>query len=642
MMDAHARLFPPLLAASLTLAAVSVLAPPCSLANPSEDDHATSDEAPRSMFADEVVVTATGIETPAEEVDSTITVLTREELDRKQRRTVADALTEVPGVDVRRTGGPGTVTSVFLRGTDSDHTLVLVDGVEFNDPSSPNRAALLDHLTLDNVERIEVLRGPQSTLYGSDAIGGVINIITARGQGKPTHQLWAEGGRYSTLRAGFGSAGGGERFDYSVGGSYSDTDSFSAQSVPGEERDPYRNASVTGRVGFDFGDGFGVDLFVRHLDAESAFDSFLAERGNFTDARQSMVKIEPRLSLFDGRWQQRWSLETTRHERDTTGDFPSVAEGQLSGVEWRNDLILSEEHLLTLGAEGTWEKGEFGGFSSFDDSARSLGIFAQDRWKLGQRWSGTVGVRLDDHDSFGTEATYRVAAGYRIGGSGTTVRASLGTGFKAPSVSELNDSLCGNPDLSPETSRGFDLGVEQRWTDRRVSTGATLFQNRIDDLILAEFDPNTFECLGNSNLDEAETRGVEAFAHLEPVANLAIRVSYTYTDTEAKGTPAGFLLSEGSSLLLRPEHKGNLGVHQRLAGGAAGITLDLVYVGKRDDPTGLEADEYWLATLAGSWNVTGGIQLFARVENLLEEDYEDVLGFNTAGTSGNLGVRVRF
>jgi len=569
-------------------------------------------------------------------------VLTSEEMDQKQHRTVADALTEIPGVDVRRTGGPGAVTSVFLRGMDSDHTLVLIDGIEFNDPSSPNRAAFLDHLTLDNVERIEVLRGPQSTLYGSDAIGGVINIISKRGQGDPAHELWAEGGRYSTLRGGISSAGGGERFDYSVSGSYTDTDSFSARSIPGEERDPYRNRSVAGRFGFDSGNGFEVDLFVRHLDAESAFDSFAAEPGNFNDARQSMVKIEPRLSLFDDRWQQRWSLQTTRHERDTTGDFPSVAKGQLSGVEWRNDLILNEEHTLTLGADGAWEKGEFRGFSSFDDDARSLGLYAQDQWKLGTQWSGTVGVRVDDHDSFGSESTYRVAIGYRIRESGTTLRASLGTGFKAPSVSELHDSECGNPDLNPETSRGFDLGVEQRWGNRGGSAGATLFRNRIDNQILAEFDPNTFACLGYSNLDEAETRGVEAFGHVEPVKNLAIRVSYTYTDTEAKGTPAGFLLSEGSSLLLRPEHKGSLGVRQRLAGGVAGITLDLLYVGKRDDPTGMEADEYWLANLAGSWNVADRVQLFARVENLLDEDYEDVLGFNTAGASGYLGVRVRF
>jgi vitamin B12 transporter len=639
MMEAFARLFPPCLAVSLML----VLASPCSLANQLEDDDATaSDDAPEPAFGEQVVVTATGIETPVAEVGSTITVLTSEEMRQQQRRTVADALTAVPGVDVRRTGGPGAVTSVFLRGMDSDHTLVLVDGIELNDPSSPNRAAFLDHLTLDNVERIEVLRGPQSTLYGSDAIGGVINIISKRGQGDPAHELWAEGGRYSTLRAGFSSAGGSERFDYSVSGSYTDTDSFSARSVPGQERDPYRSGTVAGLVGFDSGDGFEIDLVFRHLDAESDFDSFVAEPGNLTDTRQSMVKIEPRLSLFDGRWQQRWILRTTRHERDTTGDFPSLAEGQLSGVEWRNDLTLNEKHTLTLGADGAWEKGEFGGFSSFDDGARLLGLYAQDQWKLGERWSGTVGVRVDDHDSFGSEATYRVAGSFRIPGSGTTLRASGGTGFKAPSISELHDSDCGNPALNPETSLGFDLGVEQRWANRRVSAGATLFRNRIDNLILAEFDPNTFACLGYSNLDEAETRGVETFAHLEPVTNLEIRVSYTYTDTEAKGDPAGFLLSTGSRLLLRPEHKGHLGIHQRLAGGVAGITLDLLYVGKRDDPTGMESDEYWLANLAGSWNLTDRLQLLARVENLFDEDYEDVIGFNTAGASGFLGVRVGF
>jgi vitamin B12 transporter len=592
---------------------------------------------------EDVVVTASRIETPAQQVASTVTVLSGKELRRKQYRLVVDALREVPGLDVKRNGGPGSNTSVFIRGADSDHTLVLIDGVEINDPSAPSRVPLISHLTTDNIDRVEILRGPQSTVWGGDAIGGVIHIITKSGAGPLSGSGWAEGGSYTTGRGGVDVSGKTGVVSYSLSASHSDTEGFSARSA-GKERDGYRNTTASTRFTLDLGEAFDMDLVVRHTDAAIEFDGFTAERDNRIDVEQTIVTLQPTIRLFDDSWEQELSLRYARHERDTKSASPSLVEGELFGAGWRNDLRLVDGHTLTMGLEGEWEEADF---PTFGDTARTFAAYVQDQIEWGQRVFGTAGVRVDDHDAFGTEVTYRLAAGYRIPETGTTFRSSFGTGFKAPSLSQLSPSAFGgNPDLHAEASRGLDLGVEQSLWGQRLKLGVTYFQNWIDDLIVAVFDSDA-GAFRNVNVDEARTRGAETYFVLEPGASLTIHGSYTYTNTEAHGNPAGFGLEEGSRLLRRPEHKAQLQVHTRWLGGRGGSTLRLTWMGGRSDldPTTfatVRADDYFVVDLSGSFGVTEHVRLFARVENLLDKDYEDVLGFATPGLSAYGGVELRY
>jgi len=594
---------------------------------------------------DSVVVSATRVETPASEVASSVTVLDGEALRRQQHHLVVDALRQVPGVDVRQSGGPGRQTSIFLRGADSDHTLVLVDGVELNDPASPNRLPILEHLTLDNVERIEVLRGPQSGVWGSDAIGGVIHIVTRTGEGPPSGTLSAQGGSFASSRARFDVAGSTGRLRYALAGSFFDTEGFSAVEV-GTEDDGYRNATGSARLGLDLGAQAGVDLTLRHIDSRVEIDGFAGDAGGGdTDVEQSLVRVAPRWQLFEGRWKQELALRYTRTERETRSASPSDIEGELFAASWRHDLALLQGQVTTLGIEGEWEEADVANaFSPLSDDARTLSAYAHQQLSWGRRLFGSLSARFDDHEEFGSALTYRAALGYRILETGTTLRASYGTGFKAPSLFELSSGI-GNPDLDEEESRGLDAGIEQRLWGDRVTLRATYFQNWFDDLIQGVPGPGfqfTFQ-----NVDEARSLGVETFAELRLSDAIRLHLDYTYTDTEAEGDPAGFGLVEDESLLRRPEHKAGGSLETRWLDGRADLVLRIDWVGDRADIDPqlfrrTEADDHIVVDLRGGFQVRDWLRVFARVENLFDEDYQDVLGFGTAGISGYGGLEVRF
>lgn len=596
----------------------------------------------RVSIAERIVVTATRTETPLRRVASTVTVITAEEIRRRQFRFVIDVLRSIPGVDVRQDGGPGSRASIFIRGADSDHTLVLLDGVELNDPAAPSRLAILNSLTTDGIDRIEVLRGPQGTLYGADAIGGVIQIFTHRGVGAPTTIISGEGGSFSTGRGSVQVAGSNKTLSYSVAASYTELNGFSTSNT-GTEDDGYRNATGSGSFRWSLTDQLDLDVIARFTDDRVDFDGFIEEEDHFIDSRMELLKVQPRLSLRNGRWKQEFTLQEIRHERKTTSAFPSRVRGELRTVSWQNEVKVGDSHDLVLGLEAEEETARF---DNFKTDATTVALFAQDAVALGDHGFATFGFRYDDHSEYGGEATYRATGGYEFK-SKTTIRGSAGTGFKAPSLLQLNPlGFGGNPTLSPERSRGFDVGIDQLLHDGSVLFGVTAFHNRIEHLIIPVFDVGSGTFL-NLNIDEARAKGVEAYINAQPLAHLGFGFSYTFTDTEAIGTPAGFGLTEGSELLRRPRHKASVEVHGKLLHGDLELSLGGRYVGSRADIdpisfSATEAASYQVYRLAASWRWTSVITVTARIENLLDEEYQDVLGFSTADRSGYVGIRMSF
>lgn len=626
---------------------------------------------PFSLFAQEkevtlgkVVVIATRVETPMEEIASSVTVISSKEIERKQKTTVLEVLKGLPGLDVVQNGGVGGATSIFLRGANSEHTLVMIDGVEVNDPISPGRSYDFAHLTVDNIERIEVIRGPQSTLYGSDAIGGVVNIITKKGEGKPKFFLSTEGGSFTTFRESTGVSGGNRWINYSLGFSRLDTDGISAASKKdgNYERDGYKNTSLSARLGFIPKENLDVDFIFHYIKAKTELDNFGGVGGDdpnyVQESEQFLFKTQLGLSLFEKVWTQKLGFAMNDYDRDVKNkkdpQHPFDSErgqydGQLMKLDWQHHLQLHKTNALTFGFEYEREEGKskyywesiWGpGQSIFPNKTANIkGYYIQDEIKLWDRLFATLGIRIDDHSRFGSETTYRVAPAYLIKETNTKIKGTFGTGFKAPTLYQLFAPATlwgpiGNKDLKPEKSKGWDFGVEQNFFKNRVTLGATYFRNDFKDLI--QFDWGQ----GYINIAKAKTEGVELFASAKPIDDLTLRINYTYTDTEDKTT--------GEALIRRPKNKIGFDINYHFLNNG-NVNLGVIYVGKRDDldfsispSRRVKLDQYTLVNLAVSYDITKNFQLFGRVENLLDKEYEEVKGFGTPGLSFFGGMKLSF
>jgi vitamin B12 transporter len=607
-----------------------------------------------------IVVTATRTEQPKLELGSSTTLIPFEQLKKAGKATVAEALAAVPGLDVVQNGGPGKTANVFIRGANSEHTLVMVDGVEVNDPMSPGRTFDFAHLSLDNIERIEIVRGPQSTLYGSDAMGGVINIITKKGEGKSRVFISAETGSYGSFREAAGLSGGTGTVNYSLEISRFDSKGFSesGEKYGNTEKDSYGNTTLSGRLGFKPAKNLEFNLISRYITARNDLDNFAGVGGDDPNyiiaARQFLLAANSRLSLLKGKWEQRLGISYNNIHRDLTNPtdqfqpFDSqegLYKGRIFKIDWQHNLYLHSTNMVTAGIEYEQEWGEsvyswesvWGpGESSFPGkSARTSGIYLQDSIKIQDTFFMTLGVRFDDHSRFGTETTFRIAPAVLLK-SGTKLKATYGTGFKAPSLYQLYApatvwGLVGNQNLEPEKCQGWDIGIEQFLLNDYLTLSFTYFQNDFEDLILYDF------IQGYINISQAETKGFEIFMSARPLKDLTIQGSYTYTDAQDRET--------GEQLLRRPKHKANLSFNLRLFK-RANANLFIIHVGKRLDlfpyPTISEADAYTLFNLAASYQVSKHIELFGRIDNLFDREYEAVLGYGTPGRSAYVGIKATY
>ena len=612
----------------------------------------------------EIVVTATRIETPARELASSVTVITRAELERSKRPTVLEALREVMGLAVVQNGGPGSSSSAFLRGANSEHLLVLLDGVEVNDPINPSRSYDFAHLSVENVDRIEILRGPQSTLYGSDALGGVINILTRKGQGKPRLTFSSQGGSFKTLASAVELGGSSGRLNYAFGLSQFSSAGISAASAAlsgNTEKDGYRNLGLSGRLGIVLSDHLEADLIVRSTSARTSLDNFGGPGGDdpnsVQDYRSFFLRGQARGLFLENRWEQKlgFSYIDSRRDHDNPVDaahpFDSergTFKGGLLKLDWQNNIFLHSSNTLTLGADLARERGEsaYASYSLWGPyesdfprrTADTAGIYVQDQWKIDERFFATVGARLDHHSRSGTALTYRLAPAYFLAATQTKFKATLGTGFKAPSLYQLYApetfwGPIGNERLKPEESLGWDVGIEQYFLNGTILAGMTYFRDDFRNLIDFDFSQ------GYINIGRARTRGLELSGEVRSIENLRLRISYTSLDARD--------LDSGADLLRRPRDKFTAQVDWTfLKKWSAGLSA--VYTGRRADKdfSGLvERDVtlpgYWLVDAVLSYAVLSRMELFLRLDNILDARYETVFGYGTPGFSVYGGFKIR-
>jgi vitamin B12 transporter len=610
--------------------------------------------APNAATDDELetlVVTATRIPTPELDVASSITVITADDIAARQVRTLPDLLKEVPGLNLVQTGGAGGQTSVFMRGTNSNHTKVLVDGIDLGDPSNPGGAFDLGTFLTQDIQTVEILRGPQSGLYGSDAIGGVINIITKSGSGPAQFNAGIEAGSFDTFNQAGSASGSLDQFHYAATLQHYHAGATPVTPLdllpPGQARiDDYDdNLTASTKLGLDVTDHFDLGLVARYTDSHLRItgDNFATFPAT-PDATQSdnntlqyYTRATGHLLALDGALEQTVGaaysdVKSSQYSPDNPAAY---LYGERTKFDWQGILKLAANQQLLLGAEHQRDE-----ITQPISAATNINSgYAELQSSFGGRLFDTISVRYDDNDRFGSQFTYRVAPTYLIEETGTKLKASVGTGFKAPSLSQMFQNFpefdfFGNPSLRPETSVGYDAGFEQSLGADNLRFGVTYFHNNIKNLI----DDNA-DFTSLTNIGRAVTDGIESFASYQPLQSLSLRVDYTYLQATDE------ILHE--ELLRRPKHKGDLNAAwqatSRLRLNATLLSVSSWIDGNRDfSIPRLTAPGYTTVDCAASYDLTSHWALFGRITNLFNRHYQNPDGFMQPTVGAFAGVKAKF
>lgn len=612
---------------------------------------AVADTAP----SDQIIVTGARAPIAAGDIGSAISVITREDIENRQARYVSDLLRAVPGFAVSRTGVLGSQTQIRVRGSEANHVLVLIDGIRANDPATGDEFRW-EHLATANIERIEIVRGPQSALWGSDAIGGVVHIITRAGSDASGFTGYLEGGSENTVNGSLNGGFGGDNWSVGLGFEQLTTDGSNI-SRSGDEDDysDMSTASLNARI--QASDALALRFGVRSVNAYSQFDAvdfFItglpADSDVATDSTQNYAQFGVTIGRSDNR---------ARHHlnaRYFDSDHRDLVDGAQVSSSASDRITLAYQADVTLGAnvlslaleheETDFEqRGEVNfGDPNQDQEMDTTSAVVDFQGRASDSVTYLLSLRADNNSDFDDIVTGRASLAWDVTDR-TTLRANVGTGQKTPTFTErfgfFPGQFIGNPDLKPEQSTSYDIGIDQRFGDA-VALQVSLFRQDIDDEIDGfVFDPNTFLFTAD-NLDTASKRsGVEIGASWDVSEHLALDMNYTYTDSS----------ENGAAELRRPRHAGTVQAAFSFQEARGRITLAADYGGTRQDiffppwpePSQIVTlDNYWLVDLTAQYQVTDAMKFFVRANNLLDTEYEQVYGYRTQGRAAYAGIQVSF
>lgn len=613
-----------------------------------------------------LVVRAAREPIPANSSGNAVSVLNEALLDSRQTASLAEILRSVPGAAVSRSGVLGSQTQLRLRGAESNHVLVFIDGVRANDPSQ-NGEFNFAHLLNADIESVEVIRGPQSALWGSDALSGVVNVTTRRATGGASGGVYAEGGSDDWRHAGANGGVGGR--DYSAGFSVSqletDGDNISRS---GSEEDGYENTTANGRLEYRFSDAVSLEANLRYVDSHTEFDrvdfgtGLPVDSADETDSEQLYGRAAMNLDSPGGRWRNTlaWTLTDVDNRNRTENPFSAAgfdhytSKAEVQVWTLQSSFDIRQGHTLT----GAWERLEEDfrqrGPVGFGDPNRdermdtdSLILEYRAEFEAGVSLRGSA--RHDDNSDFDDKTTGRITAAWPLANGTTTLRAGWGTGIKNPTFTERFGffiNFIGNPDLKPEESRGWEAGLDQHLFGDRLRLAATWFDEQLEDEINGfVFDPDSGGFTAGNEDGKSRREGLELSASWDITANLRLYGAYSWLDA-SEDTPSGQV-----DEIRRPEHLASLNLDWRFLADRANLNLNIDYSGKQDDiffppappyQQRVELDAFTLVTVAASYRLSGNFEAFARVENALDESYEEVFGFRAAGRGVFAGLRYTF
>ena len=619
--------------------------------------------AEEALELDDMLVTARLQPISINDVASSVTVITREEIEQRQVKYLSDLLRDVPGFAVSQAGGAGSQTQVRVRGAEANQLLVLIDGVRANDPALGDEFQYQFALT-SNIERIEIIRGPQSATWGSDAMAGVINIIRKRNVTSKYLAGNVEVGSFSTINLGVDAGYSGDIFRLSGGVSYFDTDGTNI-SRSGNEKDGAENATANIALEIDAGDAFTFGFSGQVVDATSEFDDidfFVTglpqDADRVTESEQTFLTGDVRYARSESPFSANFSLRLldTDHQNFGDGLWTSSTAAETLELRLRGGWALGQKHSVNFSLERQdidySQRGEASLFGdpNQDQSYDVNGYALEYVGKPVTDFTWTLSGRLDDYSDFDDATTWQLAGAYKLT-SALRLRGSVGTGSKAPTFTErygfFEDLFIGNPDLKPESSQGWEIGIDTNWAEGHQTLLLTWFdqdlQDEIDGFV---FDLDTFMFTAQNKDTDSNRQGVEAVYDARVGKAWSFGASYTYTDATEKD-------ASGQSVreVRRPKHLASLTANYYFADNRGNLNLNVNYSGKQLDvffsPVTFTLDRvdipsYTVVDLAGAWRLTDSLELTARASNLFDEEYEEILGFVRPGRAFYAGLRGRF
>lgn len=590
---------------------------------------------------EEIVITSSRVPMPLREIGTSVSVITQEDITQLGFNSLFDVLRTQPGVAVSNAGGPGGASSLRIRGEEGFRTLMLLDGIDISDTSSPQVGPRVEQLLSSGVQRVEILRGPQGLMYGADA-GGVVNITTLAPEEGLGGELSAEGGRYGTQQFAGNVGGGNDVVDFNLSAADYETDGFNARTDDKslQDDDGYENTTVHGRFGWNASQDLRLGLSVHDVDATNDFDECYDANFERTDRCHDEYKQQA-WRVYGDYALGRFNHQLFYSDSDTDRNFYSEGvstfkpEGSLERSGYLGSFTSSDALKLVYGVDLESESMNDG---SFDTDRDQDGYYLEYQGGFNNRFFVTSGVRYDDNEDFGSHTSYRVSGAYLIDLSGgeLKLKGTYGTGFRAPSLYEIayNSGDYAYPpalgtQLSEEKSEGFDLGAS--WSNvSGVYLEAVYFDQMVNDEIY--FDPIDFSGYLQSNGD-TKSSGVELVAQAPLLDTLFFTSNYTYNDTET---------SDGSNRVFRPEHLANMGLTWQPLSGRLVLGLFVRIARDAQGIDGEDLDNYEVLDFTASYTLIAGLDIYGRVENLLDEDYEENPGFRTSGTAGYAGLRYSF
>lgn len=580
-------------------------------------------------------ISASRFEVPIQQVGSSVDVLEGFELNKGHDIFLVDALRDVPGIVMRNNGGPGGTFGITTRGLNSNQPKVLVNGIEMSNPS--NGAMFnLGNLFTGATSRVEVLRGPQSSLYGADALAGVISVDTLSFDAIQGGRAFAGYGSHDTYDYGLGYTANAGALSWSVDGMIHESEGFSSQDPAygpaWADDDTYDNTTLTGAINYDLADTLRVYASALYIDTYSEFDPgdpawiWGTPAGDYySTAEQYFARIGGAFEVRDN-WESSVSLGYS--DIDTlsyTDGSEYFASGKRYKYEWINRVQASEGWNFVAGVEHETEE-NLSAVGYRDDTS----VFFENVIAASRSLDVTIGARYDDNSAYGEEVTYRGTFSYRIQDTDSRIRGSYGTSFQAPTFYQLFNPTYGNTDLMAETGKGWDLGFETAFADGKLLLSAAIFGNDIEDKI--DWD-GVYK-----NLSHYQSEGIEASLRYFVSDSLRLNFTHTYSDAEEDG---------GLEALRVPENVSTIGVNWTGFEGKLDLNLNTLFVSSQYSDSasraaGMKLEGYEVANLAATYDLSEQYSLWLRVGNIFDAEYEEIAGYQTDGLNFNAGVRLGF